>query len=124
MTFTITGKEDIPDGLYTATLEKVESTDEGGFDGKGYRKWFFLVDVAGVLTPFTGLSSFNTGPGSKSREWLEALMRRELRIGEQIDTPVGQKVTIEIGRNNKGYGKIMALHPVQTPEQVIPGVPR
>ena len=77
--FTITGNEDIPDGLYTATLEKVESTDEGGFDGKGYRKWYFLVDVAGVLTPFTGLSSFSTGPDSKSREWLEALMRRELR---------------------------------------------
>ena len=124
MTFEI-GGDDIPDGQYSGTLTGTEVVPEGGFDGKGFRKWHFLLDVAGEMTPFTAVTSFATGPRSNSRKWLEALLRRPLVVGEKLDDPVGQKVTVTIVRNEKGYGKIGELQPVAAePDFGIPGVPR
>jgi hypothetical protein len=123
VTFEI-GGVDIPDGVYSATLEGTEIQKDGGFDGKGYRKWHFLIDVNGELTPWTALTSFHTGPRSNTRKWLEALLRRPLVIGEKIDDPVGQKVTVVIGRNDNGYAKINELQPLGEPQQILPGVPR
>ena len=62
MPFTITG-QDIPDGTYTATLEKVE---EGESQYGKFRKWHWIADVGGELTSITSVTSTNTGPQSKS----------------------------------------------------------
>lgn len=125
MPFTIPQpQDDVPDGIYSAAFEKVEAVEEGGFDGNGFRKWHFLVDVNGVLMPLTGVTSFSTGPKSKAYEWLTAILGRGLQAGEAIDDPVGKRVTIRVGRNPKGYAKIIALEPLNEPESIIPGVPR
>lgn len=124
MPFTISEGINIPDGQYLATLESVEVTNEGGFDGKGFRTWNWLVDVGGELTPLSAVTSHNTGPKSKAYKWLSALLRRPLLAGEQLDDPIGARVTITIGRNEKGYASITGMAPFNAAETVMDGVPR
>lgn len=124
MPFEIAGAK-IPAGVYTGVLEKVEVLPSINPQYPGeFRKWHFLVDVNGSLQPITATSSLNTGPQSKSYTWLSALLRRDLKAGESIPDPVGQRALITVADNKKGYSTIMSLAPIAEPEQVVPGVPR
>lgn len=124
MGFDVSGVKIRP-GIYEGTLEsvKVEPSKDPRFPND-FRKWVFLLKVDGELTPLSATSSLNTGPRSKSYEWLSALLRRPLKAGEHIDDPVGQRVMITVADNEKGYSTIMALSAIAEPEQVVPGVPR
>ena len=117
---------DIADGTYTATLSRVEVEETGGFDNSGYRKWWWMVDVGGVLTEYSSLTSKATGPKSKAYAWLSALLGKPLQSGEKVDAPIGQKALITIARNPKNppYGHIVDVKPFSDPQQVIDGVPR
>jgi len=113
-------------GTYKASLEKVEVLPSANPNYPGdFRKWHFLVDVRGSLTAITATSSMNNGPKTKTYKWLKALLRRELRSGERIESPVGQQVLVVIENNEKGYPSIVELLPIaEAPEQVLQGVPR
>jgi hypothetical protein len=121
MPFTITGSTEIPEGTYLGTLEKVEVGNSSFGD---YRKWSFLIDVNGTLTPITAVTSMNTGPQAKAYRWLSAILRKPLKAGETLDDPVGQKAMITVGENAKGFPTIIAVEPYEDPTQVIPGIPR
>ncbi len=120
MPFEITGVT-IPDGTYTATLEKVE-TDQGQFGT--YRKWHWLVQVNDKLEPLSSITSANTGPQSKSYLWLQAILGRALQAGEKIEDPTGSRCVLTIAKNEKGFSTVTAVAAYQDPQQVIPGIPR
>lgn len=108
-------------GTYIATLEKV--TEEAGKFGT-MRKWHWLLDIDGVLTPFVQFTTANTSPGSDSYKQLVALLGRELQTGEKIDDPTGQRATIVIEPNAKGYPKVTSVAAFVEPQQTLPGTPR
>ena len=116
------GANDIKPGRYKAVLEKVEIKTSGEFGE--FRKWSFLADVDGALVPISGVTSMANSPQSKGYAWLKALLRRDLKAGEKIDSPVGQNVTLVIELNKKNYPAIKDLEPLEQPEQVEPGIPR
>jgi hypothetical protein len=126
MPFTVTENTGIPAGTYTGMLEAVSETtisSEFGKDQEMFR-WDFQVNVNGALQPINALSTKRIGPGSKTRKWLEALLRRPLLVGETIDDPVGANALIVIGPNKKGYSSILDVLPAPQHEEVLPGVPR
>lgn len=120
MPFEITGTS-VPDGTYTATLEKVE-TDQGQFGT--YRKWHWLVQVNDQLQSLSSITSANTGPQSKSYLWLQAIMGRALQAGEKIEDPTGSRCVLTIGTNEKGFSTVLTVAPYTEPQQTIPGIPR
>lgn len=112
-------------GTYSGVLEKVEvMPSKNPAYPNDFRRWSFLIDIAGTLTPITATSSLNNGPKTKTYRWLSALLRRELRAGERIESPVGQRVLVVVANNSKGYAGVEDLLPLAEPEQVVPGVPR
>jgi len=126
MPFTVSDAGDIPAGTYTGMLEAVSETtisSEFGKDQSMWR-WDFQVNVNGELKPINALSTQRTSAGSKTRKWLEALLRRELKAGETIEDPVGANALVVIGPNKKGYSTILDVLPAPQHEEVLPGVPR
>lgn len=125
MTFEIPDIVDIPDGTYTATLEKVE-VDKGQFGE--FRKWHWLVEATidgqAQILPLSQLTSANTGPQSTSYKQLTALLGEAPKAGQKIESPTGKRVTIQIGHNEKGFPKVLNVAPFSEPQQVLPGVPR
>lgn len=115
-------------GTYPATLEAVNIVNLVGFSGVAtdFHEWHFLANVNGELTPISGLTSMFTGPASKTNKWLAALLRRELKAGEQLDDPIGQQCLVVVGINKKGYSNVTDVLPAPQQEMsdLIPGVPR
>ena len=117
--------DDIAPGIYKGVLEKVEvlpSTDER-YPGD-FRKWHFLLDVEGTLTPITATSSLNNGPKTKTYRWLKALIRTDIKAGATVPSPVGQSAQIKVTRKPNGYAGVEDVLPLAEPEQVVAGVPR
>jgi hypothetical protein len=112
----------VPDGTYPAVLESVIEESGGKFGAQ--RKWTFLVEHDGKIDSLSGLSSTNTSPGSKSYQWLSALLGKEPQVGERYEDPTGTRVLLQLKKNDKGYMKIEAVLPFEEPQQVLPGVPR
>ena len=126
MPFTITESADIPAGTYSGMLEGVSETtisSEFGKDQVMWR-WDFQLNVNGALKPINALSTQRTTAGSKTRRWLEALLRRPLQVGETIEDPVGANALIVVGPNKKGYSTILDVLPAPQHDEVLPGVPR
>jgi len=125
MPFTIPNTLVIDDGVYPAVFEGV--TEEQGQFGL-MRKWTFLVEhaVDGVtkVDAITQITSGNTGPQSKSYQWLTALLGRAPAAGEEIDDPTGTKCLVTIAHNEKGFPKVTQVSPVVEPQQTLPGIPR
>lgn len=118
--FEITGVK-IDPGNYPAVLEKVE-VDSGQFGD--FRKWYWLVEVAGEVVPLTQLTSANTGPQSKSYQQLTALLGQAPQTGTKVGTPVGKRALLTIGTNDKGFPKVELVSAIEEPQQTMPGVPR
>lgn len=126
MPFEITGggAPDIADGTYPAVLESVEEL-EGGQYGR-YRKWHWLVENNGQITPLSTMTSANTGPNTVSFKYLTALLGTAPKVGERIEDPTGTRVLLTLQKNEKGWPKIVddGVQPYTEPQQVLPGVPR
>jgi hypothetical protein len=71
-------------GLYRASLDMIE--DKDGEHGT-YLVWTFVVEQPdGRTVDVTALSSAKFSPKAKARQWVEALLRRTLHAGEEVDT--------------------------------------
>jgi hypothetical protein len=81
-TFTATERTVLPAGTYPATFAEVER--RSGQLGE-YLHWKFEVEHEDQIVTLTANSSMNTGPSSKARKWVEALLGRRLGNGESID---------------------------------------
>jgi hypothetical protein len=121
VTFEIPTTVDVEDGSYTASLESV--IEDSGQFGK-FRKWTFLVEAAGEILPLTALTSANTGPQSKSYQWLTALLGSAPKAGTVVESPNGKRCIVTVSHNEKGFPKIDAVGPYVEPQQAVPGIPR
>jgi hypothetical protein len=119
--FTIGGGVDIPDGTYTASLEKVE---EGESQFGKYRKWHWLLEANGELQTISSVTSTNTGPQSKSYQWLTALIGRTPKAGETLEDPIGKRAILQLVKNEKGFPTVVSVAPFVEPQQVEAGIPR
>ena len=123
MPFQITGPSlEIVDGIYPATLEKVEEYKHDTY-GDG-RKWHWLIEHDGTIDSLSSITSNNTGPKSKTYAYLEALTGRPLKAGEQIEDPTGTRILLQITHNDKGFPQVAAVLPYVEPQQALPGLPR
>lgn len=111
----------IPDGTYRGTLESVD--EEAGNFGP-MRKWHWLLDVGGTLTPYTQFTPATTGTGTISYKQLSVLLGRAPQSGEVIADPTGVTVLVTIKSNDKGVPKVEGLAPYVEPQTTIDGVPR
>lgn len=119
--FEITGVQ-IEPGNYPAVLEGVE-TGEGQYGT--YRKWNWLVEVGpDKVESLTQLTSAHTGPQSTSFRQLTALLGQAPQSGTKVGTPVGKRVLLTIGKNDKGFPKVEAVSTIAEPQQTLPGIPR
>jgi hypothetical protein len=119
--FTIGGGNSIPDGTYTASLEKVE---EGESQYGPYRRWHWLIEAEGTLQTVTSVSSVHTGPQSKTYQWLTALIGTTPKSGETIEDPIGKRVILQLVKNEKGFPTVVSVAPFVEPQQVEAGIPR
>jgi hypothetical protein len=83
------GGVSMTDGVYEATLlhvEVCEPAQQSPYQNP-WLKWIFTVyDGSQDGTELSAASSLRLGPKAKARSWVEALLRRRLEIGEEIDT--------------------------------------
>ena len=125
------GGPQIDDGVYPATVLAVD--DAVAADGKDYWKWSCLVsDGSRDGLEMSAQSSQNTGPKSKPRRWLEALLGRQISDIESMpfESILPRDCLASIKRNAKGYASIDELLPVprkpfaaQEPAEPAPPLP-
>lgn len=113
---------EIEDGTYPAALEKVETYRHEVY-GEG-RKWHWLVEHDGKIDPLSSITSGNTGPRSKTYQYLSAFEGRAPKAGEKIADPTGKRVLLQITHNDKGFPQVAAVLPYVNPQQELPGLPR
>jgi len=117
---------DVPDGTYTAVLSAVNSEQvTSQYGQKQMWRWTFLLDVNGEAKELSAFTGQTLDPErSKAYKWVTALLNRAPSLGETLSPPIGNRALVTVGRNPKGYAKIVSLAPFSEPEQVLPGVPR
>ncbi len=79
----------LADGIYPSTLLAIDEQAPvpGGPSADPWLKWRFLVyDGSEDGCELTAASSCRSGPKSKARGWVEAVLGRRLAVGEELDT--------------------------------------
>jgi hypothetical protein len=107
------GGPQIDDGVYKTTVLAVD--DAVAADGKEYWRWLCVVsDGSRDGLEMSAQSSQNTGPKSKPRRWLEALLGRQISDIESLsfESILPRDCLASIKRNAKGYASIDELLPV------------
>lgn len=121
MQFTVGSNSDvIPAGTYTGILEAVtikNIVSRFNPNGDDMREWHFQINVNGDLKPVDGLTSQATGPNSTAYRWLSALLRRDLKAGEQIESPVGQNCLCVVKVSERGFSKVTDVLPAPNPPE-------
>lgn len=118
----------VEEGRYRVKLTDLVDTDPptDHLDWGPRLRWFFNIydsDGDPVLTedgeqgqicPITGTS---TGPKSKARPWIEALLGRAIENGdtgeEMQDEIIGKEGWALISDNEKGYSQILSISPLK-----------
>jgi hypothetical protein len=117
LSFTATGATKFAPGPYAGRLVKIEKKhkiieNEGGEKGeRPYLRWIFEVlgeGFEGKTLSVLSSTSFGVGPGgpAKVRRFAEAILGRELEIGETF-TPedlYGKPVTLHVDNEKSGRG--------------------
>ena len=85
-TYTATDYEPVPPGLYSAKLEEIE---EAQSQLGVYYRWRFVIEKGG----FKGRKVYANvsdkfGPQSKARRWVEQMIGRPIKKGQQFNTDV------------------------------------
>jgi hypothetical protein len=92
-------------GVYDAIITEVAVKER---DGRPYLLWVFEVKYAGnKTTRIRRATSMSFGPKSTARAIVEAVLRRKIRDGEQIDTDdlLGLPVQVVITRGTRPDGE-------------------
>jgi hypothetical protein len=103
----------LPPGLYVGKLSDIESRESTNGE---YRRWGWEI----LEGPYAGQkvysnTSTNFGPQAKARQWVENILGRELKAGEQIgiEDLVGGKhdLMIEnVKRDGRTFDNVSAVH--------------
>jgi len=108
-------------GIYSAIVTEVAVKER---DGRTFLVWTFEVKYAGSKTTRVRRpTSMSFGPKSTARAIVEAVLRRKVRDGEQIDTDdlLGLPVQVVIARGARPDGeetnRIEAVLPVPVEDE-------
>jgi hypothetical protein len=103
----------LPPGLYVGELFAIEPRESANGE---YRRWGWDI----LEGPYAGHrvyanTSTNFGPQAKARQWVENILGRELKAGEQvaIDDLIGGKhhLMIEnVKRDGRTFDNVSAVH--------------
>lgn len=107
MAFTAEDFEVLEPNVYPAIFDRTEESDEPGQFGY-FIDWFFDVQTDDGVVSLMGRSSKpdRFTRSTKARQWLEAILGRELAKGESADpntlkgTPV--QLTVDVVKTSKG----------------------
>jgi hypothetical protein len=120
----------IPDGMYAATAMGVEDREPGPNSQTTEPWWCWnLILQSGPKrgAEISAGSSQRTGPGSKSRRWVEALLGRELEEDEEfeLDSIFPRDCQVLVRKNARGFASVQDILPVQadTPSAPVPPKP-
>ncbi len=108
-----TAPNNVPDGVYGATLMTIEQREPGenSLTQKPYLRWTFEVyteeDPDGIELVKNTSQSF--GPKSNARKFVQSLLGRQIQPGEQINMadylPLDCQVVVKIDQES-GYSRI------------------
>jgi hypothetical protein len=103
----------LPPGLYVGKLLDIESRESTNGE---YRRWGWEI----LEGPYAGQkvyanTSTNFGPQAKARQWVENILGRELKAGEQIgiEDLVGGKhhlMVENVKRDGRTFDNVSAVH--------------
>jgi hypothetical protein len=134
LSFTATGATKITPGAHPGRLVTIEKkykiveNEGGGREDRPYLRWVFELsekDFEGKTLSVLSSTSFGVGPGgpSKGRRFAEAILQRELSIGETFeaddlhDKPVILHVDHEQTRRGS-FPRIVEVTPAGDPNQL------
>ena len=111
--FTTENYEPLPPGLYVGTLLDIESRESTNGE---YRRWSWEI----LEGPYAGQKVYantftNFGPQAKARQWVENILGRELKAGEQIgiEDLVDDKhhlMVENVKRDGRTFDNVSAVH--------------
>ena len=105
--------EPLPPGLYVGKLLDIESRESANGE---YKRWSWeILEGPHVGQKVYANSSINFGPQAKARQWVENVLDRELKAGEQVDVHdlVGGKhhlMVENIKRDGRTFDNVSAVH--------------
>jgi hypothetical protein len=111
--FTAEDYEPLPPGLYVGKLSDIESRESTNGE---YRRWGWeILEGSYAGQKVYANTSTNFGPQAKARQWVENILSRELKAGEQIgiEDLVGGKhdLMIEnVKRDGRTFDNVSAVH--------------
>ena len=129
MTLDVPERQTIDEGIYNATLTKLEvkTIEKGAYAGDTIRIWTFHVDVDGVPESVTASSSLAFGPKSKAYSWFTAIMGRAPVFGEKGVQITGRPCRVWLTIDDEsGYNKVKDVLPAekgQKPVEAITAAP-
>jgi hypothetical protein len=111
--FTAEDYEPLPSGLYIGKLLDVEPRESANGE---YRRWSWeVLDGPEAGRTVYANTSTNFGPQAKARQWVENVLGRELKAGEQVDIEdlVGGKhhlMVENVKRDGRTFDNVSAVH--------------
>ena len=97
---------DIPDGIYTAKVDRIEVLHSKAFDSD-FRAWTFTLENGSEVS---GSTSMNTGSKSKAGKWIKTLLGRKPEQGEKIKL-VGLPCQVRVEEDDNGWPRVTDLLP-------------
>jgi hypothetical protein len=114
--YTATDYEPLDPGLYVGRLVEIrEAKSEHGT----YFRWIFVIrdeDYEGRQIHANVSDKF--GPGSKARQWVEAMIGRRLANGERFDTDdlIGQDfhvTVVNVEKDGRTYDNVASVNAIR-----------
>jgi hypothetical protein len=124
--YTAVDYEPLEPGLYVGRLAEIrEAKSEHG----AYYRWIFEIQDEGYEgRQIHANVSTNFGPSSKARRWVESMIGRTLRNGEQFDTDslIGKDfhVTIvNVEKDGRTYDNVISVNAIRKSKAAKKEVP-
>lgn len=111
-------------GVYRAKIQKIDEQESRFLDERtGEKKWeyvwtFELLKEGYEDRTLRGWTSTNFGPRAKARQWVEGVLGRPIRAGENIsgDELIGKecKLMVSLESGDRGtFAKIVSVNPTR-----------
>jgi len=114
------GGADIPAGRYIGSVRDIEQLIAKA-TGDPFLVWRCVVEFDGKQVDVDGTSSLNTGPQSKPRRWMKAILGREIARGEYVarEDLLGRPCVVDVEINDDGWPYVAEIRPISPASPAI-----
>ena len=109
---------DIPDGEYTAKVDRIEVMHSKAYDSD-FRAWTFRLDSGSEVG---GSTSMATGNKSKAGKWIRALLGAKPDQGQKVKL-TGLPCRVRVEQDDNGWPRVTDVLPPQTANSTAASVP-